>query len=278
MEAFQKIHPLEFYRKFLERSVRPDGRSLQRIRNTTVSAGSILTADGSSFVKIGNTSVICGVRAEIAEKQQDQTTSNTCKSQIIVNIEMGPICSNIFSSTKPSEKAMSLCTQLNQLVQLLDIDPKQLYFDVDGKYLWYLYVDLYCLDYNGNILDAAIIAMLSALKNVKLPKGVVSDDGSEVYKEEDTMRTLIINSYLIPLSFAVIDEYVLSDPSLEEEKLSNGSISIVYNEKRELCLQLYSGITPLDEKTLQQCLDQTKQRTQEIKDLIDQSINDSKDK
>jgi len=28
---------------------------------------------------------------------------------------------------------------------------------------WYLYVDIYCLDYDGNVFDACLIALLAAL-------------------------------------------------------------------------------------------------------------------
>jgi exosome complex RNA-binding protein Rrp42 (RNase PH superfamily) len=31
--------------------------------------------------------------------------------------------------------------------------------------VWYLYVDMYCLDYDGNVFDACLIALLSALAN-----------------------------------------------------------------------------------------------------------------
>ena len=35
----------------------------------------------------------------------------------------------------------------------------------DKKVLWYLIVDLYCLDHDGNLFDACLIALIAALKN-----------------------------------------------------------------------------------------------------------------
>ena len=43
--------------------MRPDGRSLQKFRPASVNVGSIKTADGSAIVKIGNTVVVCGIKA-----------------------------------------------------------------------------------------------------------------------------------------------------------------------------------------------------------------------
>lgn len=34
-----------------------------------------------------------------------------------------------------------------------------------GKAVWVLYVDATCINYDGNAFDAALIAMVSALKN-----------------------------------------------------------------------------------------------------------------
>ena len=43
--------------------MRPDGRSLQKFRPVSVNVGSIKTAEGSAVVKIGNTVVVCGIKA-----------------------------------------------------------------------------------------------------------------------------------------------------------------------------------------------------------------------
>lgn len=39
VEAFRKIYPSEFYRKFLVHNVRPDGRGMMKVRKTAVSTG-----------------------------------------------------------------------------------------------------------------------------------------------------------------------------------------------------------------------------------------------
>ena len=46
-------------------------------------------------------------------------------------------------------------------------DAQTLYADAEYVPLmaWYLYVDLYCLDFDGNCKDAALLAMISALKS-----------------------------------------------------------------------------------------------------------------
>jgi len=71
--AFLKIHPLEYYKKFLTQNVRPDGRKLNTIRKTIISTGSLNTAEGSSLIKMGNTSVICGIKAEVMVPLEEES-------------------------------------------------------------------------------------------------------------------------------------------------------------------------------------------------------------
>jgi len=69
--TFQKLHPAEYFRKFISQGVRPDGRLLTGFRPTTVHYGVISTANGSAMVRVGGTTVVCGVKAEVAEPRLD---------------------------------------------------------------------------------------------------------------------------------------------------------------------------------------------------------------
>ena len=66
-EVFNRIQPHEYFRRFIEQNVRPDGRPLGKFRKTALTFGAIVTADGSCMVKVGGTTVVCGIKAEVAE-------------------------------------------------------------------------------------------------------------------------------------------------------------------------------------------------------------------
>lgn len=57
------IHPVKFYRNYIAHEVRPDGREFESFRPIRINAKSIGTADGSAIVKLGSTTVICGIKA-----------------------------------------------------------------------------------------------------------------------------------------------------------------------------------------------------------------------
>lgn len=87
-ETFRRLHPRAYLERFLAEGFRPDGREVGDWRDVSVNVGvystycvvalsmttlkgSISTADGSSLVRLGDTTIVCGVKAEIAEPDLD---------------------------------------------------------------------------------------------------------------------------------------------------------------------------------------------------------------
>lgn len=56
------IHPVKYYRDYLNYDLRPDGRDLTKFRPVVINVDSIGTTDGSAIVKVGNTTVVCGIK------------------------------------------------------------------------------------------------------------------------------------------------------------------------------------------------------------------------
>lgn len=55
VEAFRRLFPVPFYDRHLSQLVRPDARTLDSARETTISLGPVASADASALVKIGET-------------------------------------------------------------------------------------------------------------------------------------------------------------------------------------------------------------------------------
>lgn len=158
--GFKTVEPLEYYRRFLKENCRPDGRELGEFRTTTVNIGSISTADGSALVKLGNTTVICGVKAEFAAPPTDAPD----KGYVVPNVDLPPLCSSRFRSGPPGEEAQVASQFIADVIENSQIIQKEDLCISPGKLAWVLYCDLICLDYDGNILDACTFALLAALK------------------------------------------------------------------------------------------------------------------
>ncbi|GMF16987.1 unnamed protein product [Phytophthora lilii] len=46
---------------------------------------------------------------------------------------------------------------------------------VKGQSAWKLMVDVYCVDHDGNVLDAALTSIMAALKTLKLPATSINE-------------------------------------------------------------------------------------------------------
>lgn len=70
-EIFSRIQPHEYLKRFLDQKVRPDGRTLNEFRKTMITSGAISTANASAMVRLGGTTVVCGIKAEVCEPKID---------------------------------------------------------------------------------------------------------------------------------------------------------------------------------------------------------------
>jgi len=191
MELFQTISPSEFFQKFLAEGVRPDGRSFNSIRKTSLTVGSISSCVGSALARIGNTAILCGIKAEVGPLPSKEILAENFQF-IAINFELPALCGapNVRPG-KPTEQAYVIAETLRSIFRgsrILDTSsfsiPNANSSGSPSNYSWYLYADIYCLNHDGNLLDTALLALMSALRNVRLPKAVFRPIGLESSKME----------------------------------------------------------------------------------------------
>ncbi|GAW06938.1 ribosomal protein S5 domain 2-type protein [Lentinula edodes] len=254
--TFQRLHPQIYLERFLEEKIRPDGRSIaddenedtHAWRNVEVNVGSITTTSGSALVRLGNTTVVCGVKAEICEPELD----NSDEGFLVPNVDLPALCSPKFKTGPPTEEAQVLSERLNEVLGngMIPLSSLCIY---PGKSAWVLYVDATVINYDGNVFDAALLAMVCALKNVSLPHAEFNPELNRTIctrpKSDSSKpaRKLIIEEDLVPLSFSFgvfAGSYLLPDPTASEESLLDTTISIILNTRaRILALsQLGTGV------------------------------------
>uniref|UniRef100_A0A8C5R6Y7 Ribosomal RNA-processing protein 43 n=1 Tax=Leptobrachium leishanense TaxID=445787 RepID=A0A8C5R6Y7_9ANUR len=230
--GFKTVEPLEYYRKFLKESCRPDGRELTQFRTTTINIGSITTADGSALAKLGNCTVICGIKAEFAAPLADTPS----KGYIVPNVELTPLCSSRFRPGPPGEEAQMASQFIADVIDNSQMILKEDLCISSGKLVWVLYCDFICLDYDGNLLDTCVCALVAALRNVRLPAVKINEDTGLAEVNLKTTSPLKILKHPIATSFAVFDDtFLLVDPTGEEESLATGLLTIVMDEDERLC-------------------------------------------
>ncbi|KAF9149467.1 Exosome complex component RRP43 [Linnemannia schmuckeri] len=270
--TFQKLHPAEFFRRFTTEGVRPDGRLLDAFRPTTVHHGVISTANGSAMVRIGGTTLVCGVKAEVAEPKLDTPD----QGYLVPNVELSPMCSSKFRPGPPSEQAQAVSEAINRVLKESKVlDLKDLCIE-EGKAVWVLYVDAVCVAYDGNIFDAALAAIMVALNNVRIRKptyqeGTIKVSGGSTANDENSFT---LNLARTPLSatFAIFDTTltILADPNVTEETISEGQISITLDETGQLCGVTKIGAASCSQSVMKDCVQSAKKRTQQLRNIMNQ--------
>lgn len=72
VEAFQRLDPETFYRRFVNNGVRPDGRELRAVRPISVDVG-VLSGDrvaASALVGLGSTKVLAGITLQVGQPNE----------------------------------------------------------------------------------------------------------------------------------------------------------------------------------------------------------------
>ncbi|XP_053703288.1 exosome complex component RRP43 isoform X1 [Synchiropus splendidus] len=293
--GFKTAEPLEYHRTFLKENCRPDGRGLFEFRTTILNIGSISTADGSALVKVGNTTVICGIKAELS----NPTAERPAQGFIVPNVDLPPLCSSQFRPGPPGEQAQAASQFMADIIESSEVILMEDLCIERGKLCWVLYCDLLCLDYDGNLLDACVIALLAALKNSKplktqlsrkcvasqnvhfptarIPEVSVNKETSSPEVDSKKKRGLKIQRCPIATSFTVFDNsIVIADPTLEEECLSTAQLTVVTDEDDQLCSLHKPGGTSLSGQKLQECINAATTRHEEIQKLMDKVFNSVK--
>ncbi|XP_071115434.1 exosome complex component RRP43-like [Haliotis cracherodii] len=265
---FKTAHPREYYRRFLEKDVRPDGRELGEFRATVLNIGCVTTAEGSSLVRLGNTTVMCGIKAELAAPKTDTPK----QGYIVPNVELSPLCSPQFRPGPPGEQAQVLSQLMAEVVSSSDCIQLEDLCIVPQKLVWVLHCDMVCLNYDGNITDACVLALLAAFRNTQLPGVHVSEETEEVETDLRSTDPLQLRSLPVSTTFNCFDDHILFvDPTADEESLATGMITIV-TAADKMCMLHKPGGSPLSESQIQQCINRAKARSQQVLKLIEDTL------
>ncbi|CAE6486220.1 unnamed protein product [Rhizoctonia solani] len=239
--TFQRLHPRTYFERFIAEGYRPDGRKADTWRDVRINVGSISTANGSSLVRIGDSTIVCGVKAEIAEPDLERPNEGFIVPNLdlpailavltplllVPNLDLPAICSPKFRPGPPAEEAQMLSEKISDILTSSNaIDPKTLCIH-PGKAAWVIYVDAVCINYDGNILDATMLAVLAALQNAKIPVATYDPDTERTTCSRTETVPLALTHMPITTSFGVFDRtHLISDPSSFEEPLLDATITV----------------------------------------------------
>jgi exosome complex component RRP42 len=246
--------------KALSEDIRLDGRKPMEFREVVVEAGVIETAEGSARVRIGKTDLLCGVKMEIGTPYPDTPDEGT----ISVNAEFLPISSPDFEAGPPGEEAVELSRVVDRGIrESKAVDFKKLCI-TPGEKCWIVNIDICTLNADGNLIDTAGLAAITALMNTKLPEF----DGQKVDYRKKTEQGLPIVRCPIPVTVVKFGEKFIVDPSLNEEKVLDARLTVAVTEKGTISAMQKGGESPITMDEVDRMLDIAIEKSAEIRKKI----------
>ncbi|KAL3752591.1 hypothetical protein ACJRO7_000058 [Eucalyptus globulus] len=259
VNAFRRLFPLRYYERHLSESARyycvPWSVCL-----AFCLSGAVASSDGSALAKIGSTTMLAAIKMEVMTPPVDSPEDGS----IAVELHMHPICSPVVRPGRPAEVAPVISKQLfDSLLSSGMIDLKELSL-IKGKAAWMVYLDIYCLDADGALFDAALLSAVAAFSPLHIPVVSLNDEG----------RMVMVSEELEGEKLDKEPELHLADPTFEEESIMETFMTVVLNLSGQL-VSLYKPGGPVLAHTsaIQECVALTRQRTKELKEIIDEAIS-----
>tara|TARA_R110002003_G_scaffold9_16_gene508 strand:- start:9988 stop:11043 length:1056 start_codon:yes stop_codon:yes gene_type:complete len=246
---FAAVSPHPFLQAHLsankKAAIRANGRTAHEFRKPGINTSSLTHANGSAVVRLGNTSVVCGVRAEILKEEDIPGTNDFPISAnpddegqdeeddkdeidvlrlVVPNVELstGSTPSHM-PGNAPSTHQQSLITRIRSLILstrlLRAADLRILYTpsanaddvgeeaEVRVKAYWVLYVDVFFISIDGSAFDAAWLSLLAALRDTRLPRAWYDEEYEGVLcsDEPGEARKLRLRGLPVAATFAVFE-------------------------------------------------------------------------
>ena len=241
---------------------RLDGRELNEYRKIQLESGVIERAEGSARVRLGKTEVLVGVKIDTGTPFPDVPD----KGVLTVNAELVPLASPSFEPGPPGEVAVELARVVDRGIrESKAIDLEKLCVE-PGKNVFIVFIDVYVLNHDGNLIDASALAALAALLNTKMFKYTVEE--GEVKKKPGYTPLPVIN-YPISVTFAKIGDKLILDTGLDEEQVMDARLTMALDKDGKICaIQKGGGSGYFTKEEISEAAKIALKKTEELRKLV----------
>ncbi|MGP8078555.1 MAG: exosome complex protein Rrp42 [Thermoplasmata archaeon] len=220
---------------------RVDGRALDEYRPLSLTPGFVDTADGSALARIGETTVLCGVKLEPGKPFPDTPNAGV----LTTNAELIPLSSPTFEPGPPQPGAIEVSRVVDRAIRAAEtIDLTKLCV-TPGEKTWVCYVDMHVLGHAGNLIDTALLSAVTALSHATVPAKRFGVAGADY--------TLEVLHVPIECTFVRLGESIVVDPTFDEEQAAQGRLTVATDETgRVVAMQkgLVGAFSPDDVKSV----------------------------
>ncbi len=249
-----------YVRGLLNEGKRLDSRGFMDFRDISIKTGTIANAEGSAQVDLGNTKVLAGIKL-IVDKPMEDTPN---QGNIMCNAELLPLAYSEYELGPPSPEAVELARVVDRGIRAANCINLEKMFIEEGK-VWTTFIDLYVLNYGGNIFDASSLAAMAALLDTKMPK---YEDGNAI--REERTKNLDIDNVVTSTTYGKIDAHLLLDMNMNEEAIASTRLTVTTDDSLIRAMQKgLNGSFKIEE--IEKLIENSFERHKVLKGMLEES-------
>ncbi len=255
----------QFITGLASRKMRIDKRAQEEFRDISIETGVIAKAEGSARVKLGKTEVIAGVKMDVGTPFADRPDEGV----LMVGAEFSPIASPDFEKGPPAEGAIELARVVDRGIrESKAVELNKLCIKEKEK-CWMVFIDIHIINHAGNLIDAAGLASIAALHNVKMPE---YDEEAGKVNYEKKHKKLPMKFKPVPITVFRMAESLFLDPSLEEEDVTSACITVTTKDDGNIVAIQKGGDSSLSLEEIEKAFSLSLKKGAEIRKLLEKHV------
>lgn len=255
-------------RQTIEDGERLDGRDFDAFRDITIEPDYIHeTADGSAYVEMGDTKVIVGISTEVGDPYPDKPDSGA----IITNAELTRMAAPRFESGPPSDEAVEIARLVDRGIResgMLDLEELGI---EDGETCWMVFIDVHVIDFDGNLVDAASVGAVTALKRADLP--VYDEETGEV--DRDERQPLETEGLPMTVTGSKIAGEILFDTTADEEEVRRARLTSTIQEDGNVVSMQKGEPEALTDSDVMEILRTSKEKGEMLREKVREALEEA---
>ncbi|MBI2545204.1 MAG: exosome complex protein Rrp42 [Candidatus Aenigmarchaeota archaeon] len=246
--------------ELIKHGKRADNRAFDEFRDIEIKPNHIEKAEGSAYVRIGKTQVIAGVKMGVGTPFADTPNEGV----LMVNTEFSPLASPKFESGPPSEDAIELARIVDRGIRESHCIEMSKLAIIPGEKVWSVFIDIFVMDHQGNLQDAAALAAITALLNTRFPK---LDENNKIITGEHEGKLPVVKK---PVSVTVCKagDKLFVDPALDEEGIVDSKMALGFVDDDIICAIQKQGNVGIEYDMIDSIIDLGMRKAKELRKLV----------
>jgi len=204
---------------------RLDGRKNEEFRNIKVKFDISKNSASAVEVSYGKTKVYAGVHLALTTPYPDSADQGT----FMTSAELHPMASQQFDVGRPGINSIELARVIDRGIRESGFINVKALCIKEGEKVYQVFVDIFAINDDGNLIDVAGLAALIALGRARMP--IYNEEEDKITGYSETERIPLNKDVLsFSMTFYKVGDNIITDPNKEEESISKFRLTVAMGD------------------------------------------------